>query len=275
MAHPEFTVLLARQRTGTNALRSVLGTHADLCCFDEVFKISDRHSADPFIRDSNYFTFLERYCAGDVTKAFPDQHEQILTDYLAHLRRLTPKRLIVVDIKYNSTHHVTDVWRGIGEPTLFTAVKTRGMAVLHLTRRNLLRCLLSSMKGHASQRFYVRDGNPPPDVKVTVPPAWMLDTLTHWAAEDELVARAFGDHPFYTRVEYTDLFPDGSGAMVPAALSDLAGWFGVDGAFVNRASLTKQSWLPLDETIENFAAVQAALRGTPFEPCLEDEPAYR
>ena len=47
MAHPEFTVLLARQRSGTNALRSVLSTHPDICCFDEVFKLSDRHSDDP------------------------------------------------------------------------------------------------------------------------------------------------------------------------------------------------------------------------------------
>lgn len=275
MAHPDVTILLARQRTGTNALRSVLATHRDICCFDEVFKLEDRCSADPLTRDSNYFTFLERYCAGDVTRAYPDRHEQILTDYLAYLRGLTAKPLIVVDIKYNSTHHISDVWRSIGEPTLFAAVKTRGLAVLHLTRRNLLRCLLSSMKGYASKRYYVRDGNPPPDVKVTVPTAWMLDTLSHWAAEDELVARACADGPCYKRVEYSDLFPDGSGVMTIGPLRDLAGWFGVDDAFTNRVSLSRQSSLPLDQTIENFDEVRAALCGTRFESCLDDEPAYR
>ncbi|MEZ5421408.1 MAG: hypothetical protein R2708_29270, partial [Vicinamibacterales bacterium] len=94
MAHPEFTILLARQRTGTNALRSVLETHAAICCFDEVFKIEDRTSADPVKRASNYFGFLEHYCAGDVTRAFPDRHQQVLDDYLVHLRALTAKRLI-------------------------------------------------------------------------------------------------------------------------------------------------------------------------------------
>src|SRR5699024_9811521 len=68
MGHPEFTFLLARQRTGTNALRSVLHSNPDLWCFDEVFKIEDRHSPDAAKRISNYFTFLEQYCAGDVTR---------------------------------------------------------------------------------------------------------------------------------------------------------------------------------------------------------------
>ncbi len=59
------------------------------------------------------------------------------------------------------------------------------------------------------------------------------------------------------------------------ALSQIAGWFGVDDAFTNRVALSKQSTLPLDQTIENFDEVRAALRGTRFESCLDDEPAYR
>ena len=275
MAHPPFTILLARQRTGTNALRSVLDTHREICCFDEVFKLEDRTSDDPLKRASNYFKFLEHYCAGDITRAFPDRHEQILVDYLAHLRGLSAKRLLVLDVKYNSTHHISDVWRSIGDPTLFDLMKAQGMGVLQLTRRNLLRCLLSSMKGYASKRYYVRDGMPPPDVRVTVPTTWALTMLERWTAEDAFVASAFQEWPFFKRVEYTDLFPDGSGAMTVGPLRDLAQWFGVDDAFTNRVSLSKQSSLPLDQTIENFEELRMALRGTSFESCLDDEPAYR
>jgi hypothetical protein len=275
MAHPTFTILLARQRTGTNALRSVLETHPDIGCFDEVFKIEDRTSPDPLIRASNYFTFLERYCAGDITRSFPDRHAELFDDYLAYLRDLLPKRHLVVDVKYNSTHHITGVWRGMGEPTLFDLIKARNLAVLQLTRRNLLRCLVSSLKGHQSKRYYVRDGMPPPDLRIEVPPDWALNTMEHWAREDEFVARVFGDLPHFRQVEYAELFPDASGAIAPAALQGLAGWFDVAGAFVNRASLTKQSWLPLDQTIANYDDVRAALRGTRFEFCLEDEPAYQ
>jgi hypothetical protein len=275
LAHPEFTVLLARQRSGTNALRSVLGTHPDVCCFDEVFKIEARFSKDPMKRASNYFTFLEQYCAGDISRAFPDRHEQVFADYCAYLRGLTAKRLIVVDVKYNSTHHISGVWRSIADPTIFDLLKANGIGVLQVTRRNLLRCLLSNMKAWESKRYHVPEGVPPPDVRVSLPAQWALAKMECWSAEDECVAAAFHGYRFYKRVDYADLFPDASGAVERAALLDLAEWFGVGGGFTNRASFLKLSSLPLGQTIENIDELRAVFGGTRFEPYLEDEPAYR
>ena len=275
MPHPDFTVLLARQRSGTNALLSVLGTHPEIFCFDEVFRRDDLIRPDPIQIRGNYFNFIEAYAAGDVTRIFPDRHDEVLTAYLAHLRRLAPKRLVVVDVKYNSTHHLSGMWRPIAQPTLFGWFTERSIAVLHLTRRNYLRCLLSHLKAWESKRYYVFEGPAPADVRVTVPGAWALDEMRRWQVEDELVASAFEGYAFYKQVEYADLFPDASGIMASAALDDLRDWFDVPPGFVNRASLSKQSALPLGETVENFAEVTATLRGTPFEFCLDDEPAYR
>jgi hypothetical protein len=272
---PAFTVLLARQRSGTNALRSVLGTHPAICCFDEVFKITDRFSDDPLIKASNYFTFLEQYCAGDITRAYPDRQEQIFADYLAYLRGLTTKRSIVIDVKYNSTHHISGVWRSIGEPTFFGLLKANGIGVLQVTRQNLLRCLLSNMKAWESKRYHVTDGVAPPDVRVSVPAEWAIATMEGWSAEEERVAATFADYPFYKRVEYADLFPDATGSISVAALTDLAKWFGAPDTFTNRASFFKLSSLPLEQTIDNIDDLRGALRGTRFEPLLEDEPAYR
>lgn len=275
MPHPEFTILLARQRSGTNALLSVLGTHPDIFCFDEVFRLDNLVRPDPVQIRGNYFTFLEEYAAGDVTRIFPDRHERLFADYLAHLAALARKRLIVVDVKYNSTHHLSGVWRPIAQPTFFDYIKSQGAAVLHLVRRHYLRGLLSHLKAWDSKRYYVFDGPAPPDVRVSVPLPWALHEMERWRAEDESVAAAFVDYPFYKQVEYSSLFPDTSGSIQAHALTDLREWFDVPDAFVNRASLTKQSSLPLAATVENMDEVVAALRGTPFEYCLEDEPAYR
>lgn len=275
MPHPDVTVLLARQRSGTNALLSVLGTHPGIFCFDEVFRRDELIRQDPVQIRGNYFNFLEEYAAGDVTRIFPDRHEEVLTAYLAHLRRLAPKPLVVVDVKYNSTHHLSGTWRPIARPTLFGWLKERNVAVLHLTRRNYLRCLLSHLKAWESKRYYVFEGPAPADVRVTVPAAWALEEMQRWRVEDDLVAAAFADYGEYRQVEYADLFPDKSGAIAPGALDGLRGWFDVSPDFVNRASLSKQSALPLNETVENLAEVEAVLRGTPFESCLDDEPAYR
>ena len=99
------------------------------------------------IRASNYFTFLEQYCAGDVTKTFPDRHAEVFDAFLAYLRGLTSKRLIVLDVKYNSTHHLTDVLAGDRRARRSSRLlKDQQIGVLHLTRRNLLRCLMSNLK---------------------------------------------------------------------------------------------------------------------------------
>jgi hypothetical protein len=275
MPHPQFTILLARQRSGTNALSSVLGTNPEIFCFDEVFRLDDLIRPDPLQIRGNYFTFLEEYAAGDVTRTFPDRHAQVFADYLAHLAALARTRLIVMDVKYNSTHHISGVWRPIAQPTLFDYIKSSRVAVLHLVRRNYLRGLLSHLKAWESKRYYIFDGAAPPDVRIPVPLPWALHEMERWRSEDDSVAAAFDDYPFYKRVEYSTLFPDPSGSIPAAALADLRAWFDVPDAFANRASLTKQSSLPLAETIENMDEVVSALRGTPFEHCLDDEPAYR
>ena len=274
-SRPEFTVLLARQRSGTNALRSVLETHSEICCLNEVFQLADRFADDSLIRASNYFNFLEQYCAGDVTKSFPDRHAEVLDAFLAYLRGLTPKRLIVLDVKYNSTHHLSGVFREIANPKFFRLLKDQQIGVLHLTRRNLLRCLVSNLKAWQTDRYHIVDGHPPADGSLLLPPLWAVDKMTYWAAEDELVARSFDDYPSYKCVDYVDIFPDAAGVIDKAALRDLANWLGVPDAFTNGKSFSKLSSLPLDQTIENIDEVRTALRGTRFEPFLEDEPAYR
>ena len=272
--HSEFTILLARQRSGTNALRSVLATHPEIYCFDEVFRRDHLVPDDPVQIRGNYFNFLEEYGRHDIARTFPDRHQQIFTDYLAHLRQLTPKHHILIDVKYNSTHHLSGMWRPIAEPTLFTELKTREIAVLHLTRRHYLRTLLSHLKAWQTNQYYVLDGAPPPDVPVNVPATWALAEFERWRIEDEHIAMAFQEYELYKRFEYAELFATGDGAMTAAALEELRAWFGVTDAFVNRASLTKQSSLPLHAAVENFDELAATLRGTGFEYCLEDEAAY-
>jgi hypothetical protein len=275
MPHPEFTVLLARQRSGTNALLSILATHAEIFCFDEVFRRDELIRPDPVQRRGNYFAFLEEYGRDDITRIFPDRHEQLLDDYLAHLRRLTDKRLIVIDVKYNSTHHISGMWRPMAEPSLFRFLTARGVAVLHLTRRNYLRCLLSHLKAWESQRYYVFEGTAPPDVRIPVPAAWALSEMQRWRGEDAAVAAAFEGYERYRQIEYSQVFPDTSGSIAPAALSELRGWFGIADGFVNQAALVKQSSLPLAATVDNFDELRDVLRGTCFEYCLQDEPAYQ
>ena len=74
---------------------------------------------------------------------------------------------------------------------------------------------------------------------------------------------------------HSELVPDLTSAMSEGPLEALRGWFGVPNNFRNTAKLSKQSSLPLADTVENCDEVKAALTGTRYAYCLEDEAAYR
>jgi hypothetical protein len=99
--------MLARQRSGTNALRSVLNSHPDVFCLTEVFSFMDRNSKHRLTRKTNFFNFLVNYAGGDVSRILPDQHEKIFLAYLAFLRSFSKKRFILIDVKFNTTHFLT------------------------------------------------------------------------------------------------------------------------------------------------------------------------
>ncbi len=66
-----------------------------------------------------------------------DDREGLFFDFLEYLRCFTDKRFIVVDVKYNSSHHLDGAWWFITEePVLFGLIKRYGLWVLNLTRRS-------------------------------------------------------------------------------------------------------------------------------------------
>jgi hypothetical protein len=277
MTVSNFTILLARQRSGTNPLRSILGTHADIFCFNEVFNFADRDAEDALLRETNYFNFIERYTGGVIRSAFPDRHETIFCDYLEYLRCFSEKPHLVLDVKHNTAHFLTEPWaRDVTSPFLFDLITKYGLRVLHLRRRNYLRYVLSTEKAWYSGTYTVARGELAyEDHARWVNPDFVMRELTKCDAEDDLVARRFASYPRFLAAEYADIFSDPQGEVSPHFLAQFASWLDVPDNFDASSAYRKQSSLPLHETIENYAEVAAALQGTKFEYCLEDEPAYR
>lgn len=293
MVASDFIVLLARQRSGTNPLRSVLGTHPDIFCVPEVF--NDHPSQDWKLEvDVNWANYVATRARGDLRSVLTAaDHRRLFVDFLEYLRAFSDKRCMLIDVKYNSTHHVMKYWRFISEePFLFTLLKEEGVRVLNLTRTNYLRYWLSEVKAQLTQSWESFDeavvgdtrwyrekyaGRPQqqdPTVKLDVDET--LKTLELCRAENEIVQASFAGYENYLELEYSQLFTEPGAAASEAALDRICEWLGIAPEFAERRpQYRKQSASPLQETIENYAEIAAALRRTPFAACLEDEPLYR
>jgi len=276
MEHPDVIVMLARQRSGTNPLRDVLDSHPDVFCTPEVFHDRPSPEADLEV-ETNFFRFVEKHPVGrDRIVHDWDEQEEIFQDFLVFLRTFTEKRFVVIDVKYNSTHHLNASWKFISaEPTMFPFIRSSHVRVLNLTRRNFLRYHLSQCKAELTQTWAARADGGHKDGRITVDIDAMLRSLELCRAENEVVDRSFESYGRYLNIDYAELFPVIGEPVSDDALGRVAEWLGIEAAFENVPTYRKQAVLGLRETIENYEEVEEALRDTVFQHCLEDEPMYR
>src|SRR5215213_2948566 len=203
MNHSDTVVLLARQRSGTNALRDVLDSHPMVFCLPEVFQ-SEPSPKARFEVETNYFNFLDgrRERIKDILTS-EDAQGELFLEYLTFLRTFSEKRFLLIDIKYNSAHNVDGPWRDIAaEPSLFKFVRDHGVRVLNLTRTNYLRFYLSWVKTNLTQRYHLHAGNSEKPVEsldeaLTVDIDDLLFRLELCRSEDRLVAEALAGRPEY------------------------------------------------------------------------------
>lgn len=271
-------VLLARQRSGTNPLRDVLESHPHIFCTPEVFHDTPSSEAELEV-ETNFFGFLEHHPLGTVRRSMSVGDQRVLfLDFLEFLRCFTTKRYVVIDIKYNSAHHLDGPWRELSaQPDVFRFIKQHGVRVINLRRRNALRAHLSLLKANATDTWTVEGKGTPSsgDPRVRVDTYEMLHVLETSRAEDALIKKSFRDYMLYYAFDYEELFPTLGGPPSVDVLRRLAEWLGVDPSFSQpEPRYRKQSALPLEETIINYNEVVKALEGAGFDEYLEDEVMY-
>jgi len=278
--YSSFVIMLARQRSGTNPLRDVLATHSQIFCSPEVFHELPSPDAELEV-ETNFFNFLEQHPRGHEKRPLSfEGQEEIFLDFLSYLRCFSDKPFVFVDVKYNSTHHLDEPWREItSQPTMFRFIKRHELRVLNLTRRNYLRSYLSLLKANMTGRWTEANNRRPgeQDPRVTVDVDDLLFMLEIWRSENDRIAQSFDDFgPLYFTLDYEDIVTEIGAPISSDVLGRIVAWLGIPDEFRQTISqYRKQSALPLRQSIENYAAVQRALKGTEFEYCLEDEAMYR
>jgi hypothetical protein len=275
MTYSNFIILLARQRSGTNAVRSVLDSHPDIFCLNEVFNLADKDSKVDLLRETNYFNFLAKYAHGGTDRLLPDKHETLFLDFLEYLRCFSSKRYMLVDVKYNMTHFLTEPKKSSYAPYLLFLIKKHGLIVINLKRKNYLRYMISLLKAiksgvwtvNTSERAYS-------DHKIRIDIDHLLKQMDRCDVEGRVIENYVSLYPRLLSHDYEDVFPTASGAVSGDFLQCVSERLGIGNVFEQEGVYKKQSCLPLAETIENYEEVAGALRGTRFEYCLQDEKMY-
>ncbi|MGH6889583.1 MAG: hypothetical protein ACREHF_10345 [Rhizomicrobium sp.] len=251
-------VLLARQRSGTGALGTVLDQHPDIKYMGEVF----HH--DAIGRPPNYFWFIRRKLEKDPDIILPNEGPRRFDSYAKFLQNRCPRTHAVIDIKYASTHHFNGHWVGVGEPpTLFKILAARAIPIVHLLRTNYLKAFVSGRLAELNGVWHARKGteitvrNLHLDIRACL---WYIEKQTK---QEALIRDILKAYPKRISLTYEDIFTE-DGALKESVAEQLAIFFGVT-AFVRRTPVTvKQTSDRLRDVLENFDAVGEALAKTPY-----------
>lgn len=255
--------LIARQRSGTGALGSVLDKHPDLRYVGEVFH------PDNFGASGNYFTFLHERVKEDPKRALPNAQAENFTAFAEMMQGRFPNQTVIIDIKYRSLHQANGGWQGLAEmPWLLGHAKREGLPVIHLTRKNYVESFVSGRLAEANKVWHARQED---EIKVTSTVVNLRNLSNYLVSTDRevaLIREWLGKSRKVLEVDYGDLF-DREGTLRPPLAERLSKLFDI-GPFEDREpAFKKQAPARLRESIRNFPLIAEGLAGTKHEWMLE------
>ncbi len=270
----KLVILLSRQRSGTNALRSVLESHPKVHCFFEILSYAE---AD-LQRKESFISFAKNQCGDRYDD--PDNHLSIFKEFVHELHGMHDKEITVIDLKYNSTHHVSARWAELHERPLFIWFQEARIPVIRLQRNNYLKVLLSDQIAGLRQQWHDREsGGRPENLNAVVPNEqgdmeYLLHRLRSLQLEDGIIDAFFSNYDYLCQVTYSEMFPELGCELHQDVLQRVSDFLEIACDFNPTPWSSKSVPRPLWEVITNWKQVSATLRGTEFEHFLADEPMF-
>lgn len=252
----KYAILLARQRSGTGALGSVLDKHPQLKYLGEVFHPDNQG------QKNNYFTHFLDMVKLDPEAALPDNAYKVFQSFLEDIAKLHPGKMLVVDIKYRSLHHLDGGWRGVDErPRAITESISHDLPIIHLTRRNALQSFLSGRLAEANKVWHARNNEQIKVNSAVLNIRQLSNYIVSSEREADLINRWTKRYKQLESFDYDEMF-DLEGHLDSQIAERLSTLFDI-AAFTDRApTYIKQAPTDMAEAIENYALVKRALMGT-------------
>jgi hypothetical protein len=271
--------LLARQRSGTGALGSLLGRHPQLRYLGEVLHPNpDRAPVaevmDPGVRpeDVNFFRYVR--ADGARLRGFcdPNRRPDVVERYFDWLQERFGPRIPIIDVKYASIHHWNGGWQGaVEKPWLIRFVRKNKFPIIHLKRKNFLETYVSGRLAEENQVWHTKSPGMLKIAQIEVDVRYLLSLLEGTSDEVRLMDSWLSGFGKMIEVEYADLFK-ADGVADRVVMRKLGRRMGLDGDFSDLTpAFVKSSSGPVAGSIRNLDAVEHALRESRFAWMLTPE----
>lgn len=195
--------MIARQRSGTNALNSILDQHEDICCTWEIFHPNGKQK-----KELNFYSFLNLY--SDSYTKIATNLCTIFDEYIKNICATLKQNVIIFDVKYNSLNNINSVWYSHFHeiPTLINYIINHNYCILHLTRKNYLNQYISHIRANLTEEYVHKNHNLNDDIQFRI----NLNDLQYFIkasmAEDLFYKNLLANYKNYCQLDYYELFHD-------------------------------------------------------------------
>lgn len=258
-----FGVLLARQRSGTGALGTILDKHSQIKYLGEIFHPNNVGLAH------NFFTYQLEAIKKDPELVLPGRGLELLDGFLDWKADLIKDQLPIIDAKYSSLHHLCPpMLNPLERPSLLTHCIQNKLPIIHLTRENYLHTYLSGRLAEANKVWHARTDNEIKITSIEVNVTQLISYCNQTQTSVNMMQQWLGKRHFVLEIDYANLFSE-DGNLSSDIKEDLEDLLDVDVFTDTTPVFVKQNKAPLRESIKNFEQVFDALHKTDFGWMIE------
>jgi len=258
-----FILLLARQRSGTSALGSIMNKHPDVVYPGEPFHIGHKN------KTTSFFHYKEKRVKEDSTFLFPDHDQELFEGFVKTLNKQFGGKTFL-DVKYNQTHYVNGVsYIPTQTPWLVRYAFQNQCPIIHLTRKNQLKVFVSELRAKKTGIWHAKTHIELEDDLVEVNTSHLL---THIRSSEDVMhmfsSWMNGRAQTFT-IDYSEVFsPDGF--LSDMAVQGIGGVTGLENLSSLKSDFVKTASDDLSNAISNYQEVVDTLSETPYAWMLED-----
>jgi hypothetical protein len=217
--------MISSGRSGTHAIRSIFAQLPGIKVLGEVFN----HSLQRDI-EGDFTRYFERWIKINPAWTFSEEFsEKIICRYFDYIQSITSGKSAVIDIKDEQLSFLDWPSKSLdAPPKILTSVLEKQMPILRMTRKNRLAQYLSMKIAQKTRKWIISKDSSEniENLSIYVHKEDLLEKITSYEKEEELVERWLGESDLFLRLYYEDCFDQGE--LTPHFKEAIRSHLGVD-----------------------------------------------